>query len=99
MTGPETVAAFRTMVTIREFENHAAQLRNRGVIVCSLHLANGHEAIAVGAHAALGPADTVNATYRGHHWAIACGIPLQALFGEFMVPSAPVRSDSRMNVS
>ena len=84
MTGPETVAAFRTMVTIREFENHAAQLRNRGVIVCSLHLANGHEAIAVGAHAALGSSDTVNATYRGHHWAIACGIPLGALFGEFM---------------
>jgi pyruvate dehydrogenase E1 component alpha subunit len=84
MTGPETVAAYRTMVTIREFENHAAQLRNRGVIVCSLHLANGHEAIAVGARAALGPADTVNATYRGHHWAIACGIPLEALFGEFM---------------
>ena len=84
MTGPETVAAFRTMVTIREFENHAAQLRNRGVIVCSLHLANGQEAIAVGAHAALGSSDTVNATYRGHHWAIACGIPLEALFGEFM---------------
>src|SRR5262249_39052487 len=69
---------------IREFENLSAQLRNRGTIVCSLHLANGHEAVAVGAHAALGPADTVNATYRGHHWAIACGIPLEALFGEFM---------------
>jgi pyruvate dehydrogenase E1 component alpha subunit len=84
MTGPEPVAAFRTMVVIREFENLAAQLRHRGTIICSLHLANGQEAIAVGAHAALGPADTVNATYRGHHWAIACGIPLEALFAEFM---------------
>ena len=73
MTGPETVAAYRPMVTIREFENHAAQLRSRGMIVCSLHLGNGQEAIAVGARAALGPSDTVNATYRGHHWAIACG--------------------------
>ena len=72
------------MVTIREFENHAAQLRSRGTIVCSLHLSNGQEAIAVGARAALEPVDTVNATYRGHHWAIACGTSLEALFGEFM---------------
>lgn len=84
MTGAETVAAFRRMVTIREFENHAAALRNKGTIVCSLHLSNGQEAIAVGARAALEPADTVNATYRGHHWAIACGTPLEPLFAEFM---------------
>lgn len=84
MTGSETVAAYRQMVTIREFENHAAQLRSRGTIICSLHLSNGHEAIAVGARAALRDVDTVNATYRGHHWAIACGTPLEALFGEFM---------------
>jgi TPP-dependent pyruvate/acetoin dehydrogenase alpha subunit len=84
MTGSETVATYHRMVTIREFENHAAQLRSRGTIVCSLHLSNGQEAIAVGARAALRPVDTVNATYRGHHWAIACGTPLEALFGEFM---------------
>ena len=84
MTGPETVAAYRLMVTIREFENHAAQLRNKGTIVCSLHLSNGQEAIAVGALATLEPVDTVNATYRGHHWAIACGTPLEPLFAEFM---------------
>ena len=84
MTGPETVATYHRMVTIREFENHAAQLRSKGTIVCSLHLCNGQEAIAVGARAALGPVDTVNATYRGHHWAIACGTPIDALFGEFM---------------
>ena len=84
MTGPETVATYHRMVTIREFENHAAQLRSKGTIVCSLHLSNGQEAIAVGARAALQPTDTVNATYRGHHWAIACGTPLEALFGEFM---------------
>ena len=84
MTQPETVATYRQMVTIREFENHAAQLRSRGTIVCSLHLSNGQEAIAVGAQAALEPVDTVNATYRGHHWAIACGTSLEALFGEFM---------------
>jgi TPP-dependent pyruvate/acetoin dehydrogenase alpha subunit len=84
MTGLDILAAFQRMVTIREFENHAAQLRSRGTIVCSLHLSNGQEAIAVGAQAALEPVDTVNATYRGHHWAISCGTPLEALFSEFM---------------
>jgi TPP-dependent pyruvate/acetoin dehydrogenase alpha subunit len=84
VTGPETVAAYRLMLTIREFEDHAAQLRSRGTIVCSLHLSNGQEAIAVGARSALEPVDTVNATYRGHHWAIACGTPLEPLFAEFM---------------
>jgi TPP-dependent pyruvate/acetoin dehydrogenase alpha subunit len=84
MTGAETLAAYRQMVTIREFENHSAQLRSRGTIVCSLHLSNGQEAIAVGGRAGLEPADTVNATYRGHHWAIACGTPLVQLFAEFM---------------
>ena len=84
MTGAETVVAYRLMVTIREFENHAARLRSQGTIVCSLHLCNGQEAIAVGARAALGPLDPVVATYRGHHWAIASGTPLEALFGEFM---------------
>ena len=47
MTGPETVAAYRLIMTIREFENHAAELRSKGTIVCSLHLSNGQEAIAV----------------------------------------------------
>jgi TPP-dependent pyruvate/acetoin dehydrogenase alpha subunit len=84
MTGLDLVAAYRGMLTIREFENHAAQLRARGTIVCSLHLCNGQEAIAIGARAALSSGDAVTATYRGHHWAIACGTPLEALYGEFM---------------
>ena len=75
---------YRQLLTIREFESHAARLRTQGVIVCSLHLADGHEAVAVGARAALNPTDTVNATYRGHHWAIASGTLLEPLFAEFM---------------
>ncbi len=84
MTGLDRLEGYRAMVTIREFENHSSTLRTQGTIVCSLHLSNGHEAIAVGTRAALDPADTVNATYRGHHWAIASGTSLEALYGEFM---------------
>ncbi len=40
------------------------------------------EAIPVGAVAALGPQDRVIATYRGHGWALASGVPLPALLAE-----------------
>lgn len=84
MSHLDLLAAYRTMATIRGFETRAAELRATGEIVCSLHLCNGQEAIAVGARAAIEQGDTVLATYRGHHWAIACGVPLDALFAEFL---------------
>src|SRR4051812_26557739 len=56
MTGLDRLEGYRAMVTIREFENHSSTLRTQGSIVCSLHLSNGHEAIAVGTRAALDPA-------------------------------------------
>jgi TPP-dependent pyruvate/acetoin dehydrogenase alpha subunit len=84
MSELDLVDAYHRMALIRAFENHSAQLRRRGVIVCSLHLCNGHEAIAVGTLAALEQQDVVTATYRGHHWALACGTAPDSLFGEFM---------------
>jgi TPP-dependent pyruvate/acetoin dehydrogenase alpha subunit len=84
MSQLDLLDAYARMALIRAFENHSAQLRTRGAIVCSLHLANGHEAIAVGTRSALEPQDVVMATYRGHHWALACGTSPELLFGEFM---------------
>jgi TPP-dependent pyruvate/acetoin dehydrogenase alpha subunit len=80
----DLLGAYKSMLTIRMFENLAYALRLDGTIKCSVHLANGHEAIAVGTCHALQDPDVVFATYRGHHWAIACGVPLDALFAEFM---------------
>jgi TPP-dependent pyruvate/acetoin dehydrogenase alpha subunit len=49
-----------------------------------VHLCTGQEATPVGTAAALGPADAVFATYRGHGWAIACGAPLEMMFAELL---------------
>lgn len=72
------------MLRIRKFEERVYQLRMTGKIVGSVHLANGQEAIAVGACAARRDDDPVFATYRGHGWAIACGADITALFAELM---------------
>ena len=74
--------AFRQMVVIRRFEERALELSLEGLIAGSVHLCLGQEAIPVGAMSVLGERDRVLATYRGHGWAIACGVPLDALLGE-----------------
>jgi 2-oxoisovalerate dehydrogenase E1 component len=74
--------AYRRMNIIRRFEERALDLGSEGLIQGSIHLCLGQEAIPVGAVEALGEADRVLATYRGHGWAIACGVPLDSLLGE-----------------
>ena len=70
---------------IRAFEERIRDLRLEGAVVGSVHLSVGQEAVPVGACAALDLSrDAVFATYRGHGWALACGSPLEAMFGELM---------------
>ena len=76
------VALYRLMLTIRRFEEITLELRESEHIVGSLHLSCGQEAIPAGACAVLGPEDRVVATYRGHGWALACGVPPVELFAE-----------------
>jgi 2-oxoisovalerate dehydrogenase E1 component len=73
---------FRAMLTIRRFEERCLDLGAEGLISGSIHLCLGQEAIPVGAMAALDERDRVLTTYRGHGWAIACGVPLDLLLGE-----------------
>jgi pyruvate dehydrogenase E1 component alpha subunit len=84
MSAMDLSEAYRAIYTIRRFEERARDLRQRGDIVCSVHLCLGHEAVAVGARTALAEHDVVFATYRGHHWALACGTSLEELFAEFL---------------
>jgi pyruvate dehydrogenase E1 component alpha subunit len=77
-------AVYRAAYEIRGFEERARDLRKSGQITCSLHLCIGQELIATASRAALADGDVVFATYRGHHWGLACGIPLTELFAEFM---------------
>jgi 2-oxoisovalerate dehydrogenase E1 component len=74
--------AYRLMITIRRFEERCLKLSHDGVIAGSVHLCLGQEAIPAGALAALGEADRVLPTYRGHGWAIACGVPVVDLLAE-----------------
>jgi 2-oxoisovalerate dehydrogenase E1 component len=80
--GSPSLDAFRQMVTIRHFEERCLALSLEGEIAGSVHLCLGQEAIPAGAMSVLDERDRVLTTYRGHGWAIACGVPLDALLGE-----------------
>jgi TPP-dependent pyruvate/acetoin dehydrogenase alpha subunit len=72
------------MAVIRRTEQAAHDLFLRGLVKGTTHLAAGHEAVAVGASAALRPDDYVFATYRGHHHAIARGATPEECLAELM---------------
>ncbi len=76
--------AYERMARIRVFEERTSDLKTAGEIPGSIHLANGQEAIPVGTCAVLQAGDAVTATYRGHGWAVARGVPLAELFAEMM---------------
>jgi TPP-dependent pyruvate/acetoin dehydrogenase alpha subunit len=81
----------RAMARIRFFEERVAELHATRQIVGSVHLCIGQEAIYAGAARALTlPRDKVFATYRGHGWALACGVPMAVLFAELMGRQAGV---------
>jgi len=75
---------YEQMAVIRATEKTAHDLFLRGLVKGTTHLAAGHEAVAVGASAALADDDFVFATYRGHHHAIARGAPPEACLAELM---------------
>ena len=75
---------YEQMAVIRATEKAAHDLFLRGLVKGTTHLAAGHEAVAVGASAALRPDDYVFATYRGHHHAIARGASPEACLAELM---------------
>jgi acetoin:2,6-dichlorophenolindophenol oxidoreductase subunit alpha len=78
---------YEQMHVIRGTEQAAYDLFMRGKVKGTTHLAAGHEAVAVGASAALRPDDTVFATYRGHHHVIARGASPEACLAELMSKS------------
>jgi pyruvate dehydrogenase E1 component alpha subunit len=80
----ELEAMYRQMSVIRETEKAAHDLFLAGLVKGTTHLAAGHEAVAVGASAALRDDDYVFATYRGHHHAIARGATPAECLAELM---------------
>src|SRR3954454_7074188 len=81
---------YEQMAIIRGTEKAAHDLFMRGLVKGTTHLAAGHEAVAVGASAALRPDDYVFATYRGHHHAIARGATPEECLAELMSRSTGI---------
>jgi TPP-dependent pyruvate/acetoin dehydrogenase alpha subunit len=75
---------YEQMALIRATEKAAYDLFMSGLVKGTTHLAAGHEAVAVGASAALRDDDYVFATYRGHHHAIARGATPAECLAELM---------------
>jgi pyruvate dehydrogenase E1 component alpha subunit len=84
MTAEELLALYEQMAIIRRTEKAVHDLFLAGLVKGTTHLAAGHEAVAVGASAALRPDDYVFATYRGHHHAIARGATPEECLAELM---------------
>lgn len=78
----QLVEDYRRVLLIRRFEEAVLRLRSEETIVGSVHLCIGQEAVPVGAVSARRPDDPVFATYRGHGWALACGVDPSGLLAE-----------------
>ncbi len=70
------------MLRIRRFEEKCAELYTQQKIRGFLHLYIGEEAVSVGIMRALGPEDSVVATYREHGQALARGVPMTTVMAE-----------------
>jgi acetoin:2,6-dichlorophenolindophenol oxidoreductase subunit alpha len=81
---PRLLELYELMAVIRGTERAAHDAFLAGLVKGTTHLAAGHEAVAVGASAALRPDDYVFATYRGHHHAMARGAAPAECLAELM---------------
>jgi len=74
--------AYRTMLTIRRFEEKAGQMYGMGLIGGFCHLYIGQEAVVVGMQMALKEGDQVITGYRDHGHMIACGMDPKGVMAE-----------------
>jgi pyruvate dehydrogenase E1 component alpha subunit len=73
---------YRTMFLIRRFEEAAERQYKAARIGGYCHLSSGQEAATVGTVAALGPDDLLVTGYRCHGFALARGVPPEAVMAE-----------------
>jgi 2-oxoisovalerate dehydrogenase E1 component len=76
--------AYGRMLLIRRLEERVLALRREDEVAGSVHVCVGQEGPPVAFCAALGPEDRVLSTYRGHGWALACGVPPRELLAEVL---------------
>ena len=74
---------YRTMVTVRAFEQHLSDgFRNGEIPSEAIHLSIGQEAVAAGVCMNLRNTDYINTTHRGHGHIIAKGADLNKMMAE-----------------
>src|SRR6201999_243001 len=73
---------YRTMFLIRRFEEAAERQYKAARIGGYCHLSSGQEAATVGAVSALEPDDLLVTGYRCHGFALARGVPPEAVMAE-----------------
>jgi acetoin:2,6-dichlorophenolindophenol oxidoreductase subunit alpha len=81
---------YRTMRTIRSFEQTLNELSQAGRVPGFLHLYAGEEAIAAGVSISLSDDDYVTSTHRGHGHSIAKGVELKAMMAEIFGKSTGI---------
>lgn len=81
-SGVPLLEMYRTMLTIRRFEERCNYLFMQGRIPSTLHLYIGQEAVATGVCAHLRPDDYALSTHRPHGHAIAKGVAPRAIMAE-----------------
>ena len=86
----QLLGTYRTMRTIRSFEQTLNELSQAGRVPGFLHLYAGEEAIAAGVCVSLGDQDCVTSTHRGHGHSIAKGVDLNAMMAEIFGKQAGV---------
>jgi len=75
---------YRTMRTIRRFEERVVDLVNANEIAGVTHEYIGQEAVAAGVCAALEPGDVLTSTHRGHGHVIARGADVRLMMTELL---------------
>jgi len=78
----EELSAYKTMLTIRRFEEKAGQMYGMGLIGGFCHLYIGQEAVVVGMQMALKQGDQVITGYRDHGHMIAAGMDPKGVMAE-----------------
>ena len=78
----DLIRAYRSMATIRRFEERVQEEFSKGGIPGFVHLYAGEEASAVGVCQHLGPKDYIASTHRGHGHSIAKGCDVGGMMKE-----------------
>ncbi|MEZ7004331.1 thiamine pyrophosphate-dependent dehydrogenase E1 component subunit alpha [Streptomyces sp. AD55] len=76
------VKLYRTMATIRSFEERVHELFQDGELPGFLHLCSGQEAVAAGVVDHLRPGDSIASNHRNHGHALAKGVSAQSMMIE-----------------